>query len=53
MGAGVEGLEAYVAADKAGLHVVSGTRPSVGISGGYSQGRTNPLMSALRSRAAG
>ena len=38
MGAGVEGLEAYVAADKAGLHVVGGTCPSVGISGGYSQG---------------
>lgn len=38
MGAGVEGLEAYIAADAAGLHVVGGTCPSVGIAGGYSQG---------------
>ena len=38
MGAGVEGLEAYIAADEAGLHVVGGTCPSVGIAGGYSQG---------------
>lgn len=38
MGAGVEAIEAYVAADKAGLHVVGGTCPSVGLTGGYSQG---------------
>lgn len=47
MAAGVEGLEAYVAADKAGLHVVGGTCPSVGIAGGYSQGGGHSPLASL------
>lgn len=46
MGAGVEGLEAYVAADAAGLHVVGGTCPSVGLTGGYSQGGGHSPLSS-------
>jgi hypothetical protein len=38
MGAGVQAFEAYTAADKAGLNVMGGQCPTVGISGGYSQG---------------
>ncbi|RMY17320.1 hypothetical protein D0867_06115 [Hortaea werneckii] len=52
MGAGVEGLEAYKAADKAGLHVVGGTCPSVGISGGYSQGGGHSPLASLHGLAA-
>lgn len=47
MGAGVEGLEAFVAADKEGLHVVGGTCPSVGITGGYSQGGGHSPLASL------
>ncbi|KAL2008121.1 hypothetical protein VTN00DRAFT_8103 [Thermoascus crustaceus] len=38
MGAGVQGFEAYAAADKNNLQVVGGECPTVGIAGGYSQG---------------
>lgn len=38
MGAGVQGFEAYAAADKVGLSVVGGECPTVGLAGGYSQG---------------
>ena len=38
IGAGVQGIEAYEAADKLGLTVTSGECPTVGIAGGYTQG---------------
>lgn len=47
MGAGIQGFEAYEAADKAGLQVVGGECPTVGLAGGYSQGGGH---SALASR---
>lgn len=47
MGAGVKGIDAYRAADAHGLQVVGGECPTVGISGGYSQGGGH---SALASR---
>lgn len=47
VGAGVQGIEAYQAADAAGLQVVGGECPTVGIAGGYSQGGGH---SALASR---
>ncbi|KAL4898678.1 hypothetical protein BDV59DRAFT_167331 [Aspergillus ambiguus] len=47
MAAGVQGIEAYEAADEEGLEVVGGECPTVGIAGGYSQGGGH---SALASR---
>lgn len=47
MGAGIQGFEAYEAADKAGLQVLGGACPTVGLAGGYSQGGGH---SALASR---
>jgi FAD/FMN-containing dehydrogenase len=47
MGAGVQGFEAYVLADQAGLQVVGGECPTVGLAGGYTQGGGH---SALASR---
>lgn len=47
LGAGVQGIEAYTAADANGLQVVGGECPTVGIAGGYSQGGGH---SALASR---
>ncbi|KAL2216000.1 hypothetical protein M432DRAFT_123522 [Thermoascus aurantiacus ATCC 26904] len=47
MGAGVQGFEAYAAADQNNLQVVGGECPTVGIAGGYSQGGGH---SALASR---
>lgn len=47
MGAGIQGFEAYQAADKAGVQVVGGECPTVGLAGGYSQGGGH---SALASR---
>jgi hypothetical protein len=41
MGAGVLGGEAYKAADAEGLQVVGGECPTVGIAGGYTQGKNN------------
>ncbi|GAB1730145.1 hypothetical protein NU195Hw_g7452t1 [Hortaea werneckii] len=52
MDAGVEALEAYKAADTAGLHVVGGTCPSIGISGGYSQGGGHSPLASLHGLAA-
>ena len=39
MGAGVQGFEAYEAADKNGFAVVGGECPTVGLAGGYTQGK--------------
>jgi hypothetical protein len=47
MGAGVQGFEAYEAAQEAGVQVVGGECPTVGLAGGYSQGGGH---SALASR---
>ncbi|PYI10717.1 FAD-binding domain-containing protein [Aspergillus sclerotiicarbonarius CBS 121057] len=47
LGAGVQGFEAYEAADAQGYQVVGGECPTVGIAGGYSQGGGH---SALASR---
>ena len=47
MGAGVQGFEAYEAAEKANVQVVGGECPTVGLAGGYSQGGGH---SALASR---
>ncbi len=38
IGAGVQGIELYEAANKVGLTVVSGECPTVGVAGGYTQG---------------
>lgn len=47
MGAGIQGFEAYEAADRANLQIVAGECPTVGLAGGYSQGGGH---SALASR---
>ncbi|KAK2757986.1 hypothetical protein FQN54_004392 [Arachnomyces sp. PD_36] len=46
MGAGVQGFEAYEAADSHDLQVVSGECPTVGIAGGYSQGGGHSALSS-------
>ena len=46
MGAGVQGIEAYEAADRAGLQVVGGECPTVGIAGGYTQGGGHSALSS-------
>jgi len=38
MQAGVEGFEAYAAANASGLQVIGGACPTVGLAGGYTQG---------------
>lgn len=38
MGAGVQGFEAYSAADQVGLNVLGGECVTVGVAGGFSQG---------------
>ena len=38
IGAGVQAFEAYAAANKAGLRVIGGECPTIGIAGGYTQG---------------
>lgn len=38
MGAGVQAFEAYAAGKKAGLDVLGGECPTVGVAGGYTQG---------------
>ncbi|KAH7392192.1 putative isoamyl alcohol oxidase [Phaeosphaeria sp. MPI-PUGE-AT-0046c] len=45
MGAGVQAFEAYAASQKAGLDVVGGECPTVGIAGGYTQGGGHSLIS--------
>ncbi|KAJ5222031.1 CAZyme family AA7 [Penicillium citrinum] len=47
MGAGIQGFEAYEAAEHANLQIVGGECPTVGLAGGYSQGGGH---SALASR---
>ncbi|KAJ5314115.1 histone-lysine n-methyltransferase suv9 [Penicillium atrosanguineum] len=46
LGAGVQGIEAYRAADAHGLRILSGACPSVGIAGGYSQGGGHSMLSS-------
>ena len=45
MGAGVQGWEAYEAADAAKVRVVGGTCPTVGLAGGYTQGGGHSMLS--------
>jgi hypothetical protein len=47
LGAGVLAAEAYVAANNNGYRVVGGTCPTVGISGGYTQGGGHSILSSL------
>ncbi|KAL7952376.1 hypothetical protein V8C34DRAFT_310065 [Trichoderma compactum] len=44
LGAGVEGFEAYLAAYNSGNQIVGGSCPTVGISGGYSQGGGHSML---------
>ncbi|KAJ5358569.1 FAD binding domain protein [Penicillium cataractarum] len=46
MGAGIQGIEAYEAAQAQGLRIVSGECPTVGIAGGYSQGGGHSALSS-------
>ncbi|KAL4926603.1 FAD-dependent oxidoreductase [Aspergillus undulatus] len=46
LGSGVQGGEAYEAADAQGLQVVGGECPTVGIAGGYSQGAGHSALSS-------
>ncbi|OQD91127.1 hypothetical protein PENANT_c001G02085 [Penicillium antarcticum] len=46
MGAGVQGFEAYAAAQEAGVQVVGGECPTVGLAGGYSQGGGHSALSS-------
>jgi FAD/FMN-containing dehydrogenase len=46
LSAGVQGIEAYRAADANGLRILSGACPSVGIAGGYSQGGGHSMLSS-------
>ncbi|GME28821.1 FAD/FMN-containing isoamyl alcohol oxidase MreA [Neofusicoccum parvum] len=52
LGSGVQGGEAYVAADAAGLAVVGGECPTVGIAGGYSQGGGHSALASKYGLAA-
>ena len=47
MGAGVQGYEAYSAANARGLHVVGGECPTVGISGGFTSGGGHSSFSSV------
>ncbi|OBR04627.1 FAD binding domain-containing protein [Colletotrichum higginsianum IMI 349063] len=51
-GAGVQGFEAIAAADAAGLAVVTGECPTVGIAGGYVQGGGHSALSTVYGLAA-
>ncbi|KAK8022027.1 FAD-dependent isoamyl alcohol oxidase [Apiospora rasikravindrae] len=46
LGAGVQGFEAYAAANATGHRIVSGSCPTVGIAGGYSQGGGHSILSS-------
>ncbi|KAK7936641.1 uncharacterized protein PG986_015079 [Apiospora aurea] len=46
LGAGVQGFEAYAAANATGHRIVSGSCPTVGIVGGYSQGGGHSILSS-------
>lgn len=52
LGAGVAGYEAYAAAEAAGYRVVGGDCPTVGISGGYTQGGGHSLLNSAYGMAA-
>lgn len=52
MSAGVQGFEAYAAADAEGLQVVGGECPTVGIAGGYSQGGGHSALTSRHGLAA-
>lgn len=52
MGAGVQGFEAYEAADRAGLEIVGGACPTVGLAGGYSQGGGHSALASRHGLAA-
>ncbi|KAJ5788017.1 FAD-binding domain-containing protein [Penicillium paradoxum] len=52
LGAGVQGFEAYAAADAVGHRIVGGACPTVGIAGGYSQGGGHSLLSSSHGMAA-
>ncbi|KAK6431063.1 hypothetical protein LTR95_012775 [Oleoguttula sp. CCFEE 5521] len=52
MGAGVQGFEAYAAADAQGLQVVGGECHTVGIAGGYTQGGGHSALASKHGLAA-
>lgn len=52
VGAGVQGIEAYEAADAHGLQVVGGECPTVGIAGGYTQGGGHSALASKHGLAA-
>ncbi|KAJ6443629.1 FAD binding domain-containingprotein [Purpureocillium lavendulum] len=52
VGAGVQGFEALDEARKAGLVVVTGECPSVGLAGGYTQGGGHSALSTIHGLAA-
>ncbi|KAL3438484.1 hypothetical protein BDV09DRAFT_192012 [Aspergillus tetrazonus] len=52
LGAGVQGHEAYEAADAQGLEVVGGECPTVGIAGGYTQGGGHSALASVHGLAA-
>jgi len=52
MGAGVQGFEVNKAAFDQGLQVVTGSCPTVGIAGGYSQGGGHSALTSLHGMAA-
>ncbi|KAL4786903.1 hypothetical protein BJX76DRAFT_354715 [Aspergillus varians] len=52
IGAGVQGFDAYAAADRVGYQVVAGECPSVGIAGGYTQGGGHSALSSRYGLAA-
>lgn len=52
MGAGVQGFEAYSAADKVGLSVTGGECPTVGLAGGYTQGGGHSQLASKYGMAA-
>lgn len=52
MGAGVQGFEAYSAADKVNLAVVGGECPTVGLAGGYTQGGGHSALASKYGLAA-
>ncbi|KAL4862388.1 hypothetical protein BDV12DRAFT_207283 [Aspergillus spectabilis] len=52
LGAGVQGFEAYAAADAQGLEVVGGECPTVGIAGGYTQGGGHSALASVHGMAA-
>ncbi|KAF2724761.1 FAD/FMN-containing isoamyl alcohol oxidase MreA [Polychaeton citri CBS 116435] len=52
IGAGVQGFEAYKAADARGLQVVGGECPTVGLAGGYTQGGGHSALASKHGLAA-